>query len=576
MNPRTAPADLAASRDVVERELRERGARFTGLSARALLIADVLIAAVLWPGAGAARGMLLFGTGTLAAVLCGVFLLVRFGRPRIGAWLMTGGFFVILATNYWTAGVIDSAPGACIVVVIVLAAVTLGRSALLIFGASSCVLVVGMTIALDSSLQGKTPIRGPPIQVAIGLAFVCVTTTILMTVLLRAHARAIETALIAARERDAAQIRSLEAEKLEPIGRLASGVAHDFNNLLGVIRGVSDLLRVRMGEPEIALRLLDDLENATTRATLMTKRLLSLARQRAPGPRSSDLAVVVGELAPLIARLVGEMIEVSVKSETTTTWVKVSQSELEQVILNLAVNARDAMPGGGRIDLAIRDGVGGKVDLVVSDTGEGMPKEVLDSAFSPFFTTKGTGTGLGLVTVRDVVERADGTLAVTSEVGRGTTFVVSIPAAEPLSSSAARPVRPEKQSKLRGRLLLVEDHDLVRRTHARLLEGLGFEVTSSVDGVEALERIDSGPAFDLIVSDWLMPRLGGLELAEELERRGSEVPFLLVSGDAENAPTRLQGLRFPTAFLMKPCTKVVLEAQIASLLGVQSAPSISR
>lgn len=574
MSMRSSPVDLAASRHVVERELRERAAHFTGLCARALLVTDVLVAAALWPGAGNARGVLVCGTGTLAVVLCAVLLLVHFRRPRLGAWLMTGGLFVVLAMNYWSAGVIDSAPGAGIALVIVLAAVTLGRAALLFFGASACVLVVGMTFAFESQMVTKEPIRGPPIQVAIGLAFVCVTTTILMTVLLRAHARAIEIALTAARERDAAQIRSLEAEKLEPIGRLASGVAHDFNNLLGVIRGVSDLLRVRLGEPDVALRLLDDLENATTSATLMTKRLLSLARQRSPGPRSSDLAVVASELAPLVARLVGETIEVVVKNESTLTWVNVSQSELEQVLLNLAVNARDAMPHGGSIYLTIRDGAADRVELIVSDTGQGMPKDVLESAFSPFFTTKGTGTGLGLVTVRDVIERAAGTLTVTSEVGRGTTFVVSIPRAKPSVPpellSGAFPSRL-----LRGRVLLVEDHDLVRRTHARLLEGLGFEVTTAVDGVDALERIDGGASFDLIVSDWLMPRLGGLELAEELERRRSGAPFLLVSGDAENAPTRLESLSFPTAFLMKPCKKAVLESQIASLLGMKAAPPVS-
>jgi signal transduction histidine kinase len=570
MSSKHPPHDLAASYDVVERELRQRGARFTGVCAKALLAIDLAILIVLWPGAAEARGLLVLATGSMGLMLAFVLTLVHFGRARLGAWVMTGGHLAVLGLTYWNAGIIDPAPGASVLVVILLAAVTLGRKALLLFGGLACALVVGMAIYLGLSGATVPVVRGSPVQDALALSLVCIAATVMMWVLLRAHARAIEVALVAARERDLAQIRSLEAQRMEPIGRLASGVAHDFNNLLGVIRGVSDLLRVRMGEPEAALKLLDDLDNATTRATLMTKRLLSLARQRTLGPRSSNLSAVARELAPLLERLIGDQVDLIVQDEARSAQVSISQSELEQLILNLAVNARDAMPSGGRLEVTIRDGADNMVELVVVDTGVGMSDEVLASAFAPFFTTKGTGTGLGLVTVKDIVDRAGGRLEVKSQVNHGTTFTIQFPRAEEVSPFVERPSGNGPESKLRGRLLLVEDHDLVRRTHQRLLEGLGFRVTTAVDGVEALAHIDQGAQFDIIVSDWLMPRLGGLELAEELDRRQSRVPFLLVSGDVENAPARLETLHFPAGFVMKPCTTQVLEVQIGCLLGGRS------
>jgi two-component system cell cycle sensor histidine kinase/response regulator CckA len=241
---------------------------------------------------------------------------------------------------------------------------------------------------------------------------------------------------------------------------------------------------------------------------------------------------------------------------------------MEQLLLNLAVNSREAMPRGGTLTIRI-DEVNSNsqswVRIVVSDTGEGIPHELIDQVFAPFFTTKDKGTGLGLATVHDIVEKHDGSVRVESEVGKGTVFEILLPASEG-SEERSEPSLALITPRGCARVLLVEDHDVVRRTTRRLLEGTGYDVTTVSNGLEACSLIEGGALFDLIVSDVSMPVLDGTGMALRLNRQGCSTPILFVSGHVREIPAELFGLHIKTSFLGKPFSGDLFRQRVSQML----------
>lgn len=382
---------------------------------------------------------------------------------------------------------------------------------------------------------------------------------------------------------DATARRSLEdqfrqAQKMEAVGRLAGGVAHDFNNLLTVINGYGELVLDQLpqgGEPR---ELVQEIVNAGQRATGLTRQLLAFSRKSLLEMKNVDLRLVLSEIERLLRRLVGEDIAIEVLTGRDESVVRADPSQIEQVVLNLVVNARDAMPQGGTLSLAIRNvelegaaaprgKAGPFVSLTVIDTGCGMDAETVAHAFEPFFTTKGErGTGLGLATVHGVISQCGGTVSIASEPGQGTTFEILLPRVTPF---AAPRQRVDQAPLPRGDelILLVEDEDNVRGLARRVLEKCGYVVLECRDGVEALEMARRHPiAIDLLVTDVVMPRMGGRELAEKAAVIHPGLNVLFLSGYTDDDVMRHGIQEAEVAFLQKPFTSAVLAAKVREVL----------
>jgi two-component system cell cycle sensor histidine kinase/response regulator CckA len=329
-----------------------------------------------------------------------------------------------------------------------------------------------------------------------------------------------------------------QAQKMEAVGQLAGGVAHDFNNILTVVRGNAELLRTA---PEGAgPALLDDLVLAADRATALVRQLLMFGRRQPTRVEVLDVNEVVTALARLLGRLLGERIAVEIVPAAGPATVRADRSHLEQVVMNLAVNARDAMPNGGVLSVRIEpvERAGARfVRLAITDTGTGMTPEVQARIFEPFFTTKGPdkGTGLGLATVFGIVQQAGGTIEVESAPGAGTTFRVDLPGWTGSASSVSTTPAPRAAERRAARpvsVLLVEDQDAVRRFAAAALQHAGHRVTEAESGEAALEIVRSGEPFDVLITDMMMPGIDGLELAERTRALRPEVAVVLMSGFA--------------------------------------------
>jgi signal transduction histidine kinase/CheY-like chemotaxis protein len=333
-----------------------------------------------------------------------------------------------------------------------------------------------------------------------------------------------------------------EAQKHEALGRVASAVAHDFNNLLTVVGGYAELLRARLdegAEREGAAAI----DAAARRGTALVRQLLSFARPRPSDRRVVDLNAVVADFAPLVRQVIGEDIEFLLGLERHPLPVEVDSARLDQVLMNLVVNARDAMPDGGRLAIATsaveldvldEDGVGREwaALLSVSDSGTGLEAETADRVFEPFFSTKehGQGSGLGLATSRGIVTEAGGSLDFSTVPGRGTTFWVQLPLA---SADYEAPEEPQSivSAPLGGQeaILLVEDEPALRELEQAMLEDAGYEVHAAADAEDALE-LAGRHEVDLVVVDVVLPGRSGLQLVEELGARGSDFPAVFVSG----------------------------------------------
>ncbi|MFK4488977.1 ATP-binding protein [Bradyrhizobium sp. USDA 336] len=337
-----------------------------------------------------------------------------------------------------------------------------------------------------------------------------------------------------------------QAQKIEAIGQLTGGVAHDFNNLLMVISGGLDMLD-RQTDPNRRRRLMDGMIQAAQRGASLTKQLLAFSRRQKLRPQPVDVAAQIGGMRELLDRSLRGDVHVEFDFPEQLWPVEVDPGELELVILNLAVNARDAMPNGGTIivrgenlpDLNDGEIAGDYVRLSVVDTGVGMPPEIMSRVFEPFFTTKdiGKGSGLGLAQVHGFATQSRGTVRIQSEVGRGTSIELYLPRSSETPSGERHlidltRVRPKKSNQ--GQILLVEDDNEVAALVSEMLGQLGYEVTLASSAAAALGALADGRPIDLIFSDIMMPGgMNGVELAREIRKRRSDIPILLTSGYAE-------------------------------------------
>ncbi|MEO6207038.1 MAG: PAS domain S-box protein [Candidatus Limnocylindrales bacterium] len=372
-----------------------------------------------------------------------------------------------------------------------------------------------------------------------------------------------------------------ESQKMESIGRLAGGIAHDFNNLLTVVNGHAELLAMAVPVDDERRVDVDGIIRSGERAAGLTRQLLAFSRRQVLQPTVLDLAEAVAETAPLMRRLIGEHIDLRVVSPGPA-YVRADRSQLDQVLINLVVNARDAMPNGGRLTIettnvevsagdAVRwpgAHVGTYVRLMVGDSGAGMDAETAQHAFEPFFTTKesGRGTGLGLATVDSVVDRGGGFVALDSEIGRGTRVAVHLP-----SVGAPQPMRPQPAPPSagtgRGRLLVVEDDDAVRSLTVRIVRDLGYDVIQAASPRQAL---DIPPAtldtIDLLITDMVMPGMTGQDLSIQLATRHPLLRTLFVSGYAPETAFAGGQLTGGTTFLAKPFSRDALAEKILAAL----------
>jgi two-component system cell cycle sensor histidine kinase/response regulator CckA len=393
---------------------------------------------------------------------------------------------------------------------------------------------------------------------------------------------------ITAEKEAAAERRRLEeqlrqAQKMEALGRLAGGVAHDFNNLLSVVFGHSALLALGAPSPERLRDSVAQIGRAAERAAALTRQLLAFSRRQVTEPEVLDLNALVTDAAGLLRRLLSEDVQVTTTLQPDLSPVRVDPGQMDQVILNLALNARDAMPRGGRLSLETRDveldeasarvqaelRPGRYVLLAVTDTGCGMTPEVQARIFEPFFSTKGVGqgTGLGLSVVHGIVEQSGGHLEVYSLPGVGTTFKLYLPAMEapPTAMSVDDPPQPPKG---RGEtVLLVEDEEPVREVTALMLASLGYRVLEASNGEEALRVAEAGwEHIDLLMTDVIMPGMGGRDLADALQARRPGLKVLFQSGYTGETVIRQGILRTEVAFLQKPFTLEALSQKLREVL----------
>ncbi len=385
---------------------------------------------------------------------------------------------------------------------------------------------------------------------------------------------------ITARKQLEEQLR--QAQKMEAIGRLAGGIAHDFNNLLMVIIGYCRLLLQQVVRDPLMQNRIEEILRAGERATTLTRQLLAFSRKQVLTPTVLDLNTVLSEMSSMLQRLLGEDINLATALDPALGHVKTDQGQIEQVIMNLAVNARDAMPRGGRLTIETRNvelreatrqnqsvRVGHYVLLSVSDTGEGMDAATQERIFEPFFTTKeqGKGTGLGLATVYGIVKQSGGYIFVYSERGRGTTFKLYLPRVdEPVASASLGPVEAGLP---RGTetVLLVEDEPGVRSFVRNILQQYGYTVLEARHGFEALVIAHQHPAsIHLLLTDVVMPQMSGPEVAAHLIPLRPDLKVLYMSGYSDEAVIHHGVMAPATAFLQKPCGPDTLVRKVREVL----------
>ena len=381
----------------------------------------------------------------------------------------------------------------------------------------------------------------------------------------------------------------VQSQKMQAVGQLAGGVAHDFNNLLTAMIGFCDLLLLRFepGDPSFA-DIMQIQQNAN-RAANLVRQLLAFSRQQTLQPRVLNITDVLVDLSHLLRRLIGENIELKVVHGRDLGVVKVDQGQLEQVIINLAVNARDAMPAGGTLTIRTtnlrstqdqRRGhevipAGDYVLIGVEDTGVGIPADNLARIFDPFFSTKelGSGTGLGLSTVYGIVKQTGGFVFVDSYPGRGAVFEIYLPRCEPMDASISAPLdgsEPATSKDLTGygTVLLVEDEDPVRKFGARALRNKGYKVIEAESGEAALELIrNAAEKIDVLITDVVMPRLDGPGLVREVREIRSDIKVIFISGYAEDAFRRRLGSESDIDFLSKPFSLKQLATKVKDVMG---------
>jgi two-component system cell cycle sensor histidine kinase/response regulator CckA len=393
---------------------------------------------------------------------------------------------------------------------------------------------------------------------------------------------------IDATEQKALEVKFAQSHKMEAVGQLAGGVAHDFNNVLTAIIGFSDLLLQTHRPTDAAYRDIMNIKSSANRAAGLVSQLLAYSRRQTLQTEVLELDEVITDLAPLLNKSLGEKIGIKVLPGRDLWHIKADKTQLTQVLLNLAVNARDAMPDGGTLTIRTRNvterdslklanlgiAAGEYLLVEVEDTGAGIPPDVVGKIFEPFFTTKevGKGTGLGLSTVYGIVKQTGGYIFVDSEVGKGTMFRVYLPRHivehEDELPQRAKKVEPTRDLTGTGRVLLVEDEDVVRSFAVRALSRQGYEVLEAASGVEAVEVMErENHRVDIVVSDVIMPEMDGPTLLKELRRTNPELKFIFVSGYPDEAFKKKLEVGADYAFLPKPFTLPQLAAKVKEQLG---------
>jgi len=388
---------------------------------------------------------------------------------------------------------------------------------------------------------------------------------------------------ITSQKRAEAQMR--QSQKMEAIGRLAGGVAHDFNNVLGIINACAEFLRDRIDSAAEASLYVDNIRNAIERGTALTRQLLTFSRTSAIQPQILDLNDRLKDIGKLLRPLLGDDIEVLIVSRSASAVIEADPGQLDQVVVNLAVNARDAMPRGGKFILETGAAqfdeafaaqhqamsAGKYVQLAVSDTGHGMDETTVSRIFEPFFTTKepGKGTGLGLATVYGIVKQSAGHIFVYSEPGHGTTFKIYLPDAEQKIGSGSNPeadsVSPQRHG---STILLVEDDEIMRHLTRQLLQEHGYTVVEADDGKGALEWLESNPAqIDLLLTDVVMRHMSGPELAERLHTSHPALKVAYMSGYTGELMANREILKPGAILIEKPFTRAALLNTVHAMLG---------
>jgi len=383
-------------------------------------------------------------------------------------------------------------------------------------------------------------------------------------------------------ERHTLEEQYQQAQKMEAIGRLAGGVAHDFNNLLTVILGYSELLLADLAPDDPQRPDMAEIQKAGESAARLTRQLLAFSRKQIIEPALLDLNAIVADVRPMLARLIGEDVNVVVGAGRDLAPIKADRGQVEQIVMNLAVNARDAMPKGGTLNIETANveldddyaaphfsaKPGHYVMLTVTDTGTGMTPEVQARLFEPFFTTKdvGKGTGLGLATVHGIVTRSGGSVGVYSEVGTGASFKVYFPRADAEAIAARAPAAAAREHAGGETILVVEDADSLREATRRLLQRQGYAVLVAANADEAIKLFDSHPSIDVLLTDVVMPGASGPELTRRLVERRPALKVIYMSRYTEDAIVQHGVLKPGIAFLHKPFTSDTLGRKIRDVL----------
>jgi PAS domain S-box-containing protein len=374
--------------------------------------------------------------------------------------------------------------------------------------------------------------------------------------------------------------RLRQSERLESLGQLAGGVAHDFNNLLGVILNYAAFVAEQTRDNPAVNADVEQIRAAAARGARLTSQLLIVGRREAIRPAVLDLNAIVADIHDLLSRSIGEQVQLTVRSASVLPTIRADRGQIEQILLNLAVNARDAMPAGGTLHIATQvadldedyvrlhpdASLGRHVELAVSDTGVGIPPEVASHIFEPFFTTKpkGQGTGLGLATVYGIVTEAGGSLSVNSEASIGTTFRILFPAVEepaaPAAISGAADIEGHGET-----ILVVEDEAAMMEVTARILRRHGYAVIEASTGPEAI-ALAAQPDVRLLLTDSVMPQMSGRELARQIRELRPELPVLFMSGYDQGVTGTRRVLSGDVALVQKPFNAETLLTHVRSVM----------
>ena len=376
-----------------------------------------------------------------------------------------------------------------------------------------------------------------------------------------------------------------QSQKMEAVGRLSGGIAHDFNNLLGVMIGFCEILQEQVMQDPVLSDSVSEILKAGKKAAALTRQLLAFSRQQVLEPTVLELNRTISEIEKMLNRIIGEDIELATTLDSTLRRVKADEGQIEQVILNLAVNARDAMPDGGKLLIETKNiqiderfaasfpypvKAGAYVLLSVSDSGMGMDSTTQAHMFEPFFTTKekGKGTGLGLATVYGIVKQSGGYIDVASELGRGTTFKIYLPRVDQEATPQIRKTQGRQLTGAGKTLLIVEDEESLLKATCRLLEGFGYNLLQATCGADAL-RISEYHLheIDLVLADVVMPGMSGPELIEQLKEKRPDIKVVYMSGYTGQSVGRSEVFSPNTPFLLKPFSRADLGKKLSAALG---------